>query len=115
MTGLPSMMASAMAAQVPTLTTTQPQSMGRPPLGTSRPVSTLISCFSPPWGYLVFITCTRTPSRPWAAFSMAAMASGLLSSMPMMPLLTPSARMAARRPSTTRVGFSSISRWSAFR
>ena len=58
---------------------------------------------------------TSTPLRPWAALVMASMASGLLSSMAMTPLLTFSARMAARRPSTMRPLFSSISRWSQVR
>ncbi|CAM5584687.1 hypothetical protein SSTU70S_06422 [Stutzerimonas stutzeri] len=80
--GLPSSTASWMATQVPTFWQSMPMSAGRPPLGTSSPVRIWISCFSPPDGYLVGNTLIVNGRLPTAART-AAMASGLLSSMPM--------------------------------
>ncbi len=79
--GLPRITASWMATQVPTFWQSIPISAGRPPLGTSTPVSIWISCFSPPDGYLVGNTRTLNGRSPMAACT-AAIASGLLSSIP---------------------------------
>ncbi len=59
-----------------------PISAGIEPLGTSLLVRIFISCFSPPDGYFVGIT-RITMSLFSAALSNALMASGLLSSIPM--------------------------------
>ena len=56
--GLPRTTARATAAAVPTFITTTPTSSGRPPVGTSRPSTAGISCFSPPIGYLVLTPTT---------------------------------------------------------
>ena len=55
---------------------------------------------------------TSTPSRPSAARCIAAMASGLLSSIPITPRFTPRARIAALSPSTMRSDSSIMRRWS---
>ena len=115
MSGFPSITASAIAAHVPTFRTITPTSIGSFLTGTCRFATASISCFSPPCGYFVFRTRTDTPSRPFAAQRMLSIASGLLSSMAITPFFTFSARIAARRPSTTRPGDSSISRWSHVR
>ena len=99
MSGRPPRTAWEMAAAVEAFTTTQPTSMGSPPDGTWRPVSTWTSCFSLPCGYFVRIgqTCTSVP----AAWRRHAMASGLLSSTPMYSALAPTMCAASRSPSTT--------------
>ena len=90
--GSPKHTARCTARTVPGLCTTTPTSAGRPRLGTSRLVNNLISCFSPPEGYLVGTTTTsrRASSagsrvsalRARMACSSVMAASGLLSSMP---------------------------------
>ena len=87
MSGLPSRTAREMAAAVEALSTTQPASIGSPPEGTRRPVSTWMSCFSLPCGYLARTAHTRA-SVP-AAFCRLAAASGLLSSTPMSSSFAP--------------------------
>ena len=82
MSGLPRSTASLIANKVPTFCTNTPISAGMPALGTSREVSTLISCFSPPEGYLVGTERTKILSLCAEAFCIAAIASGLLSSIP---------------------------------
>ena len=113
--GLPSVTASAMAAAVLTLNTSAPASAGNLPRGTCRPVTTSMSCFSPPCGYFVGNAITSMPSCPAAAFRIASMASGLLSSMAITPRRTPVARRMSLSPSTMRGPFSSMLRWSAVR
>ncbi len=81
--GSPSITARLIAYSDPTFCTRIPISAGIPPAGTSLFVRTLISCFSPPEGYLVGIT-RITMSLFCAADSRALIASGLLSSIPMM-------------------------------
>ena len=90
--GSPKHTARCTARTVPGLCTTTPTSAGRPRLGTSRSVSSLISCFSPPEGYLVGTTTTSrressggrrlSARRARIACSSAMTASGLLSSIP---------------------------------
>ncbi len=110
--GLPSSTASWMATQVPTFWQSMPMSAGRPPLGTSSPVRIWISCFSPPEGYLVGKTLSTKGRSPMAART-AAMASGLLSSM---PISTSCGWIKCARisiPATSSAAFSRISRSSA--
>ncbi len=77
------MTARFMATTVPTFCINTPICEERAPEGTSLPVRILVSCLAPPEGYLVGITRTKI-CLSWAvmAFFSAAMASGLLSSMP---------------------------------
>ena len=59
--GRPVSNTSAMVAAEAAFCTSTPTSIGSPPLrgvGTSRPSSALMSCFSPPCGYFVFATIT---------------------------------------------------------
>ncbi|MCY1552117.1 hypothetical protein D9M68_884940 [compost metagenome] len=89
-----------------------PISAGRPPLGTSTPVRIWISCFSPPDGYLVGNPRTLNGRSPTAART-AAMASGLLSSI---PISTCSGWISWARisiPLTSSVALSRINRSSA--
>ena len=81
--GAPSMMARLVATAVPGLTQSSPISAGIPPEGTCWPVRISIICFSPPEGYLVgkVASSISAPDRAMAAPTLA-MASGLLSSMP---------------------------------
>ncbi len=67
----------------PTFCTIKPISAGIFPFGTSKLVRIFISCFSPPEGYLVGMTLI-TISLFNAAFCSAFIASGLLSSIPIM-------------------------------
>ena len=82
--GAPSIMARLAATAVPGFTQTSPISAGIPPDGTCWPVRISIICFSPPEGYLVgkVASSISAPDRAMAATTLA-MASGLLSSMPM--------------------------------
>ena len=80
--GSPSVMARLMATTVPTFCISTPISEERPPDGTSRPVRILVSCLAPPDGYLVGITRTKICFSPAVTSRSAAIASGLLSSMP---------------------------------
>ncbi len=110
--GLPSSTASWTATQVPTFWQSMPISAGRPPLGTSSPVRIWISCRSPPEGYLVGNTFTVNGRSPMAART-AAMASGLLSSM---PISTSCGWIRCARismPATSSAAFSRINRSSA--
>ncbi|CRZ97188.1 Uncharacterised protein [Vibrio cholerae] len=81
--GSPCTIARAIACNEPTFCTIKPISAGIPPFGTSKLVRILMSCFSPPDGYLVGIT-RITIGLSCAACCSAATASGLLSSIPMM-------------------------------
>ena len=115
MSGLPSRIASDTAAALDTFITTQPASIGSLPEGTSRPVMTLMSCFSPPCGYLAFTRRMLAPGISRTAAAMHSAASGLLSSTATTPLLAPSMYIARRSPSAIRPDFSSIARWSPVR
>ncbi|CAH9052252.1 hypothetical protein PSECIP111951_00578 [Pseudoalteromonas holothuriae] len=80
--GLPLFTASLTANKVPTFCTNTPMSAGIPLLGTSFEVRTRISCFSPPEGYLVGIVRTKIALLCSQARAIAAIACGLLSSIP---------------------------------
>ena len=98
MRGIPVLIASEMAFTVLTLHTTAPTSAGRPPLGTIRPMTRLMSIFSAPWGYLVFATVTSMLSSAAHLAWNSSTASGLLSSMTITPLGASTAFMTAFRP-----------------
>ncbi len=110
--GRPSSTASATAAAVATFWQTMPICAGMPWLGTSRPVSTRISCFSPPLGYLVGICTTSIADSPDRATAsrIAAIASGLLSSIPTSTARAPTTWRRMQAPATTRGARSRISR-----
>ncbi len=78
-------MARLIATTVPTFCINTPISEERPPEGTSFPVNILVNCLAPPDGYLVGITRIKIRfsfvSAANACFK-AAIASGLLSSIP---------------------------------
>ena len=78
-----------------------PISVERTPAATSMPVSTRMSCLAPPPGYSVgtAITSMCACCRPSTAWRIAAMASGLLSSM---PISTSSAYSSSRNTSAPR-------------
>ena len=109
--------ASYTAKAVPTFWMMAPTDTGSAGgAGTWRRTTASISCFSPPWGYLVFRGTTSILGC-WAAhFSVISLiASGLFSSMPIKPLVTLAAFMSSSTPTSTSSAFSSIRRWSAVR
>ena len=99
--GVPSKTACATATAVPMFWHITPISAGMPPLGTSMPVS----CFSPPDGYLVGTTAISV-WVPSVAFRSAAMASGLLSSIPITQRSGRRIQAMIFRPATTSSAFS---------
>ena len=111
--GIPVWIASEIAFTVLILSTTTPTSAGRPPLGTFLPITRLIRVFSAPCGYLVF--ATNTSMLPiFATFScINSMASGLLSSITMIPFSAPVVFRIAFRPKIMSSANSRRTLWSA--
>ena len=107
--GLPYLAASYTASAVPTFCTTTLISMGSPLGGTSLPVRALISIFSAPCGYLTSSPHTSMFGSFFAAAFILSIASGLLFSIPINPLLTPRMRISIFRPSTISADLSIIS------
>ena len=107
--GSPCNTARAMAYSVPTFRHCTPRSVARVPCGTSMPVRMRISCLAPPLGYLVGMVTTRY-AVPAQAACMAAMACGLLFSMPISTSPACSACAAMRMPSTMPAARSRISK-----
>jgi len=110
--GLPSLNASAIAHNVPTLDTTQPTSIGRPPDGTCLPVIAVISIFSPPCGYFVLRTCipifipALTCGFSWMAFSTSGSVCFLFSSIATTPSAAFMIFITIERPSMILSGIS---------
>ena len=80
-------------------------------MGKSTPAMAWIRLRSPPCGYFVFIAITRTRGLPAAACCIAAMATGLLSSMAITPSAFANSRSVSCSPSTISLAFTRIS-WS---
>ena len=109
--------ASAIAATVPTFSTTHPTSIGSAGgSGTTRPTVAKIWCFSLPCGYSTGSTTISTlPSMSANAFSIAAIASGLFASIAILTAGMPSTLRMISTPRRTRSARSSMRWWSAQR
>ena len=97
------------------LLTTAPTSAGSPPRGTCLPITRLISIFSAPCGYLVFATTTSKFSQSAVFAFNSSIASGLLSSITMIPFLASTVLTIAFKPKTTSSANSKSTLWSAVR
>ena len=113
--GSPVSKTSAIAAIEPTFCTTTPTVTGSLPDGTSVPVTARISIFSAPCGYFTVSGRIFTFRSFGTARSIAAIASGLLRSIPTTHFVTPRHFIITRMPNMQRSGYSAIVRWSDVR
>ena len=113
--GIPVWIASAIAFTVLILSTITPTSAGSPPLGTILPRTRLMRVFSAPCGYLVL--ATNTSIFPISAtFSFInSIASGLLSSITIIPFSAPVVLRIAFRPKIISSAYARRTLWSAVR